>query len=440
MSDRTLITNSFSTTQLSAGQRVYPWIVWFLASSFIFYKYVLQVSPSIMVNELMHVFSLTGATMGNLAAFYFYAYLLMQIPAGVLLDRYNPKYLIACAIVVCAIGAFIFAHAQQYPIAAIGRLLIGLGGAFSAVGAMKLISLWFPAKKFALVSGLMMTMAMLGAMGGEAPLAIVMRHYGWRQTMLDCFWLGIILAVLFVMIIKSDQVKKNISKKITTFRQIGLDFKKLMANKSTWLIAIYSGLAFAPISAFAGLWGIPFLMQAYGINRELTASLVSLVFIGFAAGCPFAGWLSDKIAKRKPLMIIGTSMTMLLLTLIIYFNYFTLAQLAVVLCGFGFFAGFFFISFAYIRELHPTYMSGTSIAFINLFNASMGAIFEPLIGKLLDIGWQHRLINGIRFFSLQDYQHALFVLILALIVALLMQLLIKETHCMQVHKSIDHCE
>ncbi len=409
-------------------KNLYPWFIWFLSSSFIFYKYVLQVSPSIMTGDLMKAFSLSGESMGSLAAFYFYAYLVMQLPAGLLLDRFNPRYIFSMAILTCASGAWIFSQAATLGAAELGRFLIGVGGAFSAVGTMKFISLWFPPKKFALVSGLMMTMAMLGAVGGEAPLAYLSNNLGWRHAIEICAAIGLLLTMLFFLMIRDKPASASLTQKIT-LSQLFHGLVALLKNKQSWLISAYSGLAFAPVSAFAGLWGIPFMMQKYSLHKEVAAGLVSIAFIGFAIGSPFGGWLSDRIQRRKPIMIIGTSVSLLSLATIIYYPGLSYLSLGILLLIFGLFSGFFFVSFAHIREINNPELSGSSIGFINMFDALFGALSEPLIGKLLDLGWHGTMFKGARIFSTNDYQSALIILPIAMTIALVLQVFIKETYC-----------
>lgn len=407
---------------------LYPWLVWFLSSSFIFYKYLLQVSPTVMVGDLMRTFSLTGLSMGNLAAYYFYAYLLMQLPVGLLLDHFSPRRLMSLAIIVCSVGAIVFSQAMHLSTAEFGRLLIGLGGAFSAVGTMKLISIWFPTRQFALVSGLMMTMAMLGAVGAEAPLALLVADVGWREALLLLGFVGIILSVAVWLFIKDDIKQRSHEKPSFSLKGFKDDLFHVIHNKQSWLISCYSGLAFAPVSAFAGLWGVPYLMQRYEMSRSFTAGLISLTFVGFAIGSPLAGWISDRICRRKPIMIIGTTMSLLTLSIVIYLPI-PAAALGFLLLVFGFFSGFFFVSFAHMREINILRLGGTAIGFINMFNALYGALAEPLVGKLLDLGWHHHMLLGARIFSNSDYKHALIVLPIGLGIALFLQFFIKETMC-----------
>jgi len=382
-----------------------------------------------MASELMRTFSLTGESLGNLAAFYFYAYLTMQLPVGLLLDRFSPKRLLATAIAVCALGTLLFAKAESLGIANFARLLIGIGGAFSAVGTMKLITLWFPSKRFALVSGLMMTVGMLGAVGGEAPLAHMVMTMGWRHTMLDVALIGFILAICFWLLIFDKKYSKKAASVNTKKKAFFDDLKRIIKNPQCWLISVYSGLAFAPISAFAGLWGVPYLMQAYQMSKTDIAGLVSLTFIGFAIGSPLAGWFSDRIRRRKPIMIFGTTMGLLFLSILIFSSHLSQIELGVLLFCFGFFTSFFFVSFAMIREISRPEASGTAIGFINMFNAICGALSEPLIGKLLDLGWSHKMVDGVRVFSVGDYHSALIALPVSMILALFLQLFIRETYC-----------
>lgn len=410
---------------------LYPWLVWALSSTFLFYKYLLQVSPTVMVSELMGEFNLTGHGMGHLAAFYFYAYLCMQLPVGVLLDRFSPRKLVVAAILVCGSGAFLFATATSFEQAALGRIFVGLGGAFSAVGTMKLITVWFPPEKFALVSGLMMTVGMLGAVAGEAPVSWSVHQYGWRTTLFYAGLMGIALALLVWLFVR-DRTLGSEAPVIEEQPSIIGQLIGLIRDPQSWIIALYSGLAFAPVSAFGGLWGVPFLEEAYHVSRHTVASIVSLIFIGFAVGSPIAGWISDKIQRRKPMMYIGTGVATIILTMILKITNLSLAQLSILMFLFGVFVSFFFVSFATIREIHPIAVSGTAIGFINMFNALFGAISEPLVGKLLDYHWTGQMINGVRVFSVETYQSALMALPFGMVIALVLLFFVRETHCHQV--------
>ena len=181
--------------------RVQPWIVWFLTALFYLYENILQVSPGVMVPDLMASFSINSAALGGLIGFFFYAYASMQIPVGVLVDNYNARFLLTGATLSCIVGCVLFATATHVAVAAVGRLLIGFGAAFAAVCSMKIASNWFPAKQFSLLVGLMVTMGMLGSMIGEKPLAHLVDYMGWRYTVLTLAACGVVLVILIFSII-----------------------------------------------------------------------------------------------------------------------------------------------------------------------------------------------------------------------------------------------
>ena len=405
---------------------IYPWIIWTLAASFFFYKYLIQVSPSVMTDDLMKAFDIHGAGLGNLSAFYFYAYLIMQIPVGIMLDKFSPRLLTTAAIFLCSVSTFLFAHSDSLWLACVYRALMGAGAAFAAVSCFKLAALWFSPKRFALVSGMFMTAAMLGAVGGQMPLSLLVQKAGWRSALEIIGGIGVALGVIYYIVLRDKTTKKaSESTKSGTHYHFG----KIITNKQAWVLSLYSGLAFAPVSVFGGLWGVPFLEIAYKIPRTDAAMAISCIFIGFAAGAPFWGWFSDYIQRRKPVLFTGTCTALICLLIVLYSPSQVMSSLMILLFLFGFGTSGFFTSFAMIRELFPIVLVATVLGVMNTFNAVFEALFEPLVGVILDSTWDGTLVNGMHRFSLYGYHWSLLLLPGALLVALICLLFIKETHC-----------
>ena len=405
---------------------IYPWIIWTLAASFFFYKYLIQVSPSVMTDDLMKAFDIHGAGLGNLSAFYFYAYLIMQIPVGIMLDKFSPRLLTTAAIFLCSVSTFLFAHSDSLWLAGVYRAFMGAGAAFAAVSCFKLAALWFSPKRFALVSGMFMTAAMLGAVGGQMPLSLLVQKAGWRSALEIIGGIGVALGVIYYIVLRDKTTKKaSESTKSGTHYHFG----KIITNKQAWVLSLYSGLAFAPVSVFGGLWGVPFLEIAYKIPRTDAAMAISCIFIGFAAGAPFWGWFSDYIQRRKPVLFTGTCTALICLLIVLYSPSQVMSSLMILLFLFGFGTSGFFTSFAMIRELFPIVLVATVLGVMNTFNAVFEALFEPLVGVILDSTWDGTLVNGMHRFSLYGYHWSLLLLPGALLVALICLLFIKETHC-----------
>ncbi len=404
------------------------WTIWLLAAIFMFYKFAIEVSPSVMTSHLMGEFQIDGAQLGNLAACYFYAYLLMQIPAGLLVDRFGPRRVTSIAITVCGLGMILFASSNILFIAQLGRFLAGLGAAFAALNCLKLTANWFPANRFALMAGLMMTLGMLGCVGGQAPLSAFINAMGWREALFAIGVAGLILAAIFWLVVR-DQSKYNPNYQLTPENtNLWESCKAVFTSKQSWLLSVYSGLAFAPVTVFGGLWGVPFISEAFELSKTNAAQIVSLLFIGFAVGAPLWGWLSDFMGNRKRLMYFGTIFSAISFSLILYAPL-SILSLSVLMFFFGFFISTFLICFTMIREINAPIVAATAIGFMNTFDAFLGAISDPITGKFLDLGWTGKMVDGARVFSVETYKWTLTTVPIYLILAVVLLFFINETYC-----------
>lgn len=415
---------SISVKKQNTGFFSYPVLIMFLAAGFLFYKYVLQVYPSIIAEQLMEQFHLTGAGLGWLAATFYYSYMITQLFVGVLLDRFSTRWLTTAAIFACAAGVLLFSQAETVMAAGLFRALMGVGVAFATVSYMKLAANWFPPHQYAFVSGLLATAAMAGAVFGQAPLAWLINEFGWRYCLALVGVAGFGLAFIFFLVVRDNdsgvQTREILPK--ASFKDVVQVFK----NKQNWLLTLYSGLAFSPVAVFGGLWGNPFLEQAYQLGKTQAASMVSLVFIGLGLGSPLLGMLSDKLGNRRGVMFFSTLVSGLAITLIVYVNSLPIALLSFLLFVFGFGLGAFMLVFAMGKEINPVTLTATVIAMINTSDAVLDALTEPFIGKLLDLSWDGKIINGVHHFSLHSYHVALAVLPVYLFVAAALLLWVKE--------------
>ncbi|MGE5195930.1 MAG: MFS transporter [Anaerolineae bacterium] len=419
--------------KFEAKQFAYPiraWIIWLLSALFMFYKYALEVSPSVMTSTLMSTFAISGAQLGNLAACYFYAYLLMQIPAGLLIDKFGPRKITTLAIALCAAGSFIFAKADSLLLAAVGRFLTGAGAAFGAVNCLKLIANWFPFRHFAFMTGLMMTVGMLGAVGGQAPLSAFIDALNWRTAMELIGVAGLLLALLFWLVVRDKAPDHTRERHIVPPRlSLADSLRQILKNPQAWWLSIYSGFAFAPVMVFGGLWGVSFVSEAFELSQNIAAQTISLIFIGFAVGAPFFGWFSDRLGRRRLVMFWGSLLSLLALSTIIYAPGISHVFLTFLLFFFGFSISSFLLCFTMIREISLPALAATAIGFMNAFDALFGAFSDPLTGKFLDLGWSGKLIEGARMFSVYAYKMAFLTLPAYLIISLILLLRIKETYC-----------
>ena len=396
----------------------YPWVIVLMSALFLFYKYVVQVSPSVMTSDLMRHFHIGATGLGNLAACYFYTYLAVQLFAGPLLDRYSPRILSTMALLTLSVSMFGFSHATVLWQAFFWRALMGVGAAFATVSYLKLTALWFSNRQYSFVAGLLATAASLGAIIGQAPLAFSVDHVGWQHTLYLCSLLGVGVSCLYALLVSDKNSRQDLPKtqhKLFNFNS----FLSILKSKKTWLLTLYSGLAWSPMAVFGGLWGDPFLQTAYHVDRTSAASLVSLSFVGLAVGGPLFGWLATVLNKRLQVMALGVTLSLLALLYVLFSPLPSLTLLGGALFLFGVGTGAFMLGFAMGKEWFSVSLAATLICVVNTGDALFGAFSEPLVGKLLDHFGQGKMLAGVPVFSLNTYHLAMSILPCYLLLAMI---------------------
>lgn len=427
-----------TTLKTDTTGKFMPWMVWGLACLFYFYECLLQVSPGVMSNELMRDFAVTSQTLGVLSGIYFYSYAAMQLPGGLLIDFFGPHRLLTIATLVCACSTIAFGLTDSFFMAAIARLAIGFGSAFAVVGTMKLAANWFPAQRFALLTGLMVTIGMMGAIGGEAPLALLIDHFGWRYSMVIMGCIGLVLAALIVLITR-DAPKNHKSMHSPSLpaeeEHLWPSLLALMKNKQLWLIATYGGLMYTATPVFCGLWGVPFLMNKMVISKATAANFISLVFVGWAIASPLWGIWSNRLGLRKPPLYVGSIGALICSTLFIFAPIHSFITMEFLLFAFGIFSAGFLPAFSVAKELCNKKYVATGLSFMNMMNMIGIALAQPLIGYILDKMWQGEMDGAVRIYPLVAYMTSLSILPIGILISLFILPLIKETYCQSEHST-----
>ncbi len=442
------MTNSQTSKQESFSNRIarlLPWIICGLAAGFYCYEYLLRITPGLMVEHLQVAFSKNGMPLdatqvGHLSAYYYYAYTPMQLPVGLMMDRYGPRNILTIAVLSCAIGTLIFASTHNPSIAAAGRFLIGFGSSFAFVGVLKLATTWLPADRFAFVSGLTTTLGMIGAMFGGTYLSALITDLGWRETLYYSSYVGFILFPIIWFIVRDAPSGETASVdprtvKVLSYAQLFRDILFAMRNKQIWINGVIGCLIMAPTVVFAELWGVSYLKTVQSLTNEQSTRAVSLIFLGWAIGGPLVGFISDRMKKRKPLLWLGSFIVTILLFLVIFYPELTYLQVSVLLFAIGFFSSVEIICFAIGRENCQLRLAGTVVAITN-FIVVCGFFFQELVGVLLDRAWNsdRLMIDAMKVYSADNYRAAMFILPILTLVAFFLCFLLKETNCQQVVK------
>lgn len=418
--------------------KLIAWMICSLGAVYYSYEYFLRISPSVMEHALRDHFNLSATGFGLLSAFYYYAYVPLQIPVGVLLDRYGPRLLITLACFICVIGTFIFSHTTWFWLAATGRFLVGFGSAFAFVGVLKLATIWLPENKLAMVSGMAAALGTIGAMIGDNLLGSLVMKIGWRRTVDLTAYFGIVLMFILWFGIRDKKSHQRRSGTIENFRKSMLDLSIIVRSKQIWINGLIGCLVYLPTTVFAELWGIPYLKHAHGFSQASADFTNSLLFLGFTAGAPLMGYISDKLKRRKLPLLFGAVGAGIVMTVILYVPNLQESYLGALMFLLGILYSAQCIVFAIGRELSPNEAAGTAMAMTNMI-VMLGAMFlQPLVGHLLDWSLAYHMSNANlqaipvdalqQLYSARDYRYALSVIPLGIIIATVLIFFLKETY------------
>lgn len=420
----------------------YAWLIVSSGMFFYCYNYFLRVSPSVMQNELTTSFHMTATQFGALAGFYYWAYTPMQIPAGMLYDKFGVRFVLCAACLIASLGLAIFISADNYLVAGGGRFMIGLGCAFAYIGTLKLASIWLPPNRFATVAGLTTAIGMTSGALAQTYLTKVVEIIGYKEALRSSLIFGVVLSIVLYMIIRNQP--KNLSKPSENEMQNPINLKQLLnalyiifTNRQMWLIGIVGCLVYLPSSVFLDLWGIPYLKAVYNLTAEQAVAISSYTFYGWIISGPIVGALSDKIRRRVMPLTISGFFAAALLCIVFYVPGITLSGLYIIFFMIGFCCGAHPICFALGKESNPIQISGTSVAVTNMLIMAGGAIFQPVVGKLLDFHTTTSLdVNGIPLYSASDYTFALSIVPLGVALGIFLSVFLRETHCEQVEDQV----
>jgi len=399
-----------------------------LGATFFGYAFLLRVQPSVIVADLMRDFAVGAAALGGLSAFYFYAYAGMQVPVGMLMDRFGPRRLMSVALLFCALGLTLFALAPMLELAALGRVMVGAGAAFSFLGALTVAVRGLPPRHFGLLTGLLQALGMAGAVVGQAPFRWLVEHSdGWREASLWLAGFGFLLALAVFLIVRDGPKPGGAGAEPAAQRPKGAT-TAVLGNLQTWWAAIVSFLMTMVLLAFAGLWAVPFLVQGHDLSNAQAASLLSLFFIGWAIGSLGAGGLSDRLGLRRPPILVGATVGLGSLSAFIYWAdpASVVGAGLLLLAGIG--CGTMILTYALARESNHPAAAGTAMGLANMATVGSGAVMQPVIGALLDLNWTGGTVGGVPVYTLENFRAAFLVFPVCLILAIaITAFLLRET-------------
>ncbi|MBT3226515.1 MAG: MFS transporter [Deltaproteobacteria bacterium] len=416
----------------------YRWVIFTMLAFAYFFVYFHRLSLSVVANDLLSDFKTSASVMGLLGSMYFYCYAAMQLPSGLLSDSIGPRKVVSVSLLIAAIGSILFGFAPTIEIAFVGRIMVGLGVSVVFIPTMKILSQWYRVKEFAFMSGILNAVGGIGALGATWMLALMTGSFGWRLSfeLIGVFTLLIVLLVWFFVRDKPDdmgwpsvvELDVKDGKTSKQSKQIPLleGMKIVLKEKYFWPVAIWFFIDAGIFFGFGGLWGGPYLMDVYGLQRSEVGAILSMIAWGMIIGSPLTSFVSDKVLKsRKKTFMLYTS---LLVALFIFLNIFP-SGLPIGALYMIFFmlsvsaSSIVVMGFTTTKELFPVEIVGTSVGSVNIFPFFGGAVFMPIMGKVLDL--YPKSPDGA--YSFEAYSTMLLILLATSIVALGCTFFMKET-------------
>lgn len=404
------------------------WTIFLTASMLYFVGYFHRVSITVIVEDLMKEFSASATSLGIFSSFYFYPYALMQIPAGLLIDKLGSRKTLTIFCLVTSIGTLIFSLSQSLSYAALSRLIIGFGVSVAFLSTAKLIASWFNARSFASLIGILVAMGNVGALLASAPLALMVIGIGWRLSFfLITFATFALMGLIWFIVRDTPMTNKNNSDEpdlISSYedhkdRNIFSGVLQSIKTKDFWLVAFPPLFFFGSFISLQGLWGVQFVMQIFTLSKVEASIVVMMMSIGFSIGALFWGIVSDRLTiSRKSVYLFGLILYVSSWLCLTLFRYVPIGSW---LHALFFFLGFFFgvipISVAMIKSLFPLKIMGTATGAANALPFVGGALYQLLIGYVLDVFGLEKIEEGVRVYSSASYELGFMVCLFSLIFA-----------------------
>jgi sugar phosphate permease len=403
---------------------------WVAIALFFFYQYILRVAPGVLVTDLRETFHLTAEQFATLGAFYLYAYSLCQIPVGVIVDYVGARKTVLTSIVLCLLGALLFAQASNLWTLQLSRVLIGIGSACAFMCSVKIIVDYLPQGKRGFLMGATLTLGTFGALTAGKPLALMADLMGFRETVLYAMALGVIvflLAFLFLPIARKENLVP-VSHRI--FKNIYTSLIEIFKTRPLMIYALLAIGVYTPLSVLADLWGVAFLMQKYNLSRVAAADISMMMYFGLGVGSLILPWLSEKYNFLNRSIQICTFGVLCLFAVLLYGPSFSPITLKIILTTLGVFCAVEMLCFAGASLYTNAGNVGTTIGVVNTFNMLGGGLLQQLIGWTLDKLWSGAMTNGVRLYSTIEYSKALTVLFFVVAICCLLSLwLPKDRQC-----------
>lgn len=408
-------------------RRAHAWRMWSLPAALFLIAFFHRAAPGVIAHELMGAFGITGAVVGLLSATYFYSYAGFMVPAGLFIDAFGARTVLAVGGVVMGCGTVAMGAAASTPMLFAGRFAVGLGATVTFIGALKIAAAWFPPERFAVISAVTATVGVFGALVATAPLAALIARLGWRGAFFTVGGVTLLCAALCLAFVRNAPV--DAPRAITPSLGAVLGgMRRVLANRHTWPPFLTFFCLYAAVGNLY-LWAVPYLRDVHGLPTTRAATIAAATSIALIVAAPLTGYVSDAVLHRRKLPY-----TVLCVTCFGTWAVFVATLGAVplwavtgLLFGMGLFGAAFVLTWPIGREVNPPELAGVAVAVSNLGGFVGAAVTQGPVGAVLDARWAGSMVGGARAYPVEAYRAAFGICALLVLAAALLSLLLRET-------------
>lgn len=398
-------------------------VIWFALAAFFFYQFIARSSfITVLTNEFMQYFRIDAAGIGLLGSCYYLVYTLMQIPAGIIVDKYSCRSLATMAASLCPIGLYLLIATQNGYVAGIGEMLMGFSASFSFILLIKAATMWFPADKIAMLTAFSISIGCLGPVIGGPIVARIVKSFDWLDVIKTYCVIGIVLAIFIGIVVKDKDNSNKKSSDSNLFETI----KTIASSKQVWVLALLTMTLYAPLSALGDMWGVMFIKTVYGLDSESAALANNMLYLGMVVGSPIIAYAATVCGSYKKPMICGISGAFISICIIVYLSdYINTFMLFVLLFAVGFFCGAM-LTYPLGLAIFPKSIGATVTGFINMASMVSGVILMPAIGGIMQYFWNGEIVNGVKVYTLSNYRMGLTSVVLFLGLGVILSFFVKD--------------
>jgi MFS family permease len=363
-----------------------PLILWSMCTFYLAFQLIVRLSAGLLREEIMMKFPIDIESFGVFAGAYYIGYAGMQVPMGILVDKFNLKIVVISCVLTTALGTFIYTLSPSWNLIIFARFLVGTGSAVAFISAAKVIKLYFPTKYQTSLMGATFAIGLLGGVIGGGPMQQVFFQLGCDKTFLILTIIAIAIAFIIFLI---DDAKIEKADEYITDRVTYNNIIKIIFNPFVLAIGLCGGFMVGSFEGFADIWAIPYFEQIYGYSKAQSTFLsISCFYLGMGIGGQLLAWIGSKINNSAITIIFITGIiTCIIFAILFYFDKITFFPLIILMFILGVAGSYQILAFSIANNMVNKSFAGLVTGMINCLIMAFGVIVHKLMAKTIQFFW-----------------------------------------------------